>query len=128
MQPGAVPFQTRHPGDIAPPPANLCCMCTPIRNSQWNEGEAKVVMEHVQRLMAAGISPSDIGIITPYNAQVGVALRGMWVRLQSSRPTTHRWVGHCLGIRMRLHGPPRTDGGSWVERKLGQLSLREHMS
>lgn len=40
--------------------------------TQWNEGEAKAVMEHVRRLMAAGISPADIGIITPYNAQVGV--------------------------------------------------------
>ncbi len=31
-------------------------------------------MEHVQRLIAAGISPADIGVITPYNAQA--RLRG----------------------------------------------------
>ncbi|PRW39069.1 DNA-binding SMUBP-2 isoform B [Chlorella sorokiniana] len=47
-------------------------------DSKWNDGEAKVVMEHVQRLMAAGISPADIGIITPYNAQVA--------RLRELRP------------------------------------------
>ena len=34
-------------------------------------------MEHVRRLMAAGVAPSDIGIITPYNAQVG---GGWWGR------------------------------------------------
>jgi DNA polymerase alpha-associated DNA helicase A len=41
---------------------------------QWNDGEAKVVMEHVQRLMAAGVPASSIGVITPYNAQVGMPL------------------------------------------------------
>ena len=34
-------------------------------------GEAQVVMEHVRRLMAAGVAAADIGVITPYNAQVG---------------------------------------------------------
>ena len=32
---------------------------------------AQAVMAHVQRLLKAGIAPQDIGIITPYNAQVG---------------------------------------------------------
>jgi superfamily I DNA and/or RNA helicase len=27
-------------------------------------------MAHVQRLLAAGLAPADIGIITPYSAQV----------------------------------------------------------
>lgn len=39
--------------------------------AQWNDGEAMAVMEHVRRLMAAGIQARDIGVITPYNAQVG---------------------------------------------------------
>lgn len=41
-------------------------------DSKWNEGEAKVVISHVQRLVAAGVRPDEIGIITPYNAQVAV--------------------------------------------------------
>ncbi|KAL4427329.1 hypothetical protein ABPG77_003238 [Micractinium sp. CCAP 211/92] len=47
-------------------------------DSKWNDGEARVVMEHVRRLMAAGVPASDIGIITPYNAQV--------TRLRELRP------------------------------------------
>jgi hypothetical protein len=31
-------------------------------------------MAHVQRLIAAGIPAAAIGIITPYNAQVGIRL------------------------------------------------------
>ena len=27
-------------------------------------------MEHVQRLISAGVAPGDIGVITPYSAQV----------------------------------------------------------
>ena len=38
--------------------------------SKWNEGEAKLCAEHVERLMKAGLHPSEIAIITPYNAQV----------------------------------------------------------
>ncbi len=72
------------------PPATICaCASSPLlspdRSSlplpflpplcviilQWNDGEAQVVMQHVQRLMAAGIKASDIGVITPYSAQVG---------------------------------------------------------
>ena len=35
-----------------------------------NEGEAALVCRHVSRLVAAGVKPSDIAIITPYNLQV----------------------------------------------------------
>lgn len=35
-------------------------------------------MAHVRRLTAAGIRPQDIGIITPYNAQVGERVLGFW--------------------------------------------------
>jgi ATP-dependent RNA/DNA helicase IGHMBP2 len=43
--------------------------------SKWNEGEAKVVTALVLRLIEAGLTASDIGIISPYNAQVDL-LRG----------------------------------------------------
>ncbi|KAL5538142.1 hypothetical protein UlMin_022594 [Ulmus minor] len=38
--------------------------------STLNEGEAEVAMAHAKRLIASGVQASDIGIITPYNAQV----------------------------------------------------------
>ncbi|GJP51811.1 hypothetical protein CLOM_g10946 [Closterium sp. NIES-68] len=37
-----------------------------------NEGEARVVVAHVRRLLEAGVDAGDIGIITPYSAQVGL--------------------------------------------------------
>jgi ATP-dependent RNA/DNA helicase IGHMBP2 len=55
--------------------------------SKSNEGEAKVVTALVHKLLAAGLSPSDIGIISPYNAQVDL----LRARL---RPA----VGHDLEI------------------------------
>eukprot|EP00941_MAST-03F_sp_MAST-3F-sp1_P004065 g4065.t1 len=38
--------------------------------SKSNRGEADIVVHHVSALLDAGLSPSNIGIITPYNAQV----------------------------------------------------------
>ncbi len=38
--------------------------------SKRNEGEARVAAAHVRRLVAAGVRPADIAVITPYNAQV----------------------------------------------------------
>eukprot|EP00897_Mesotaenium_endlicherianum_P009120 jgi/Mesen1/8236/ME000443S07386 len=38
--------------------------------STLNEGEARVVLAHAHRLLAAGLTPDHIGIITPYSAQV----------------------------------------------------------
>lgn len=38
--------------------------------SKRNQGEAKVAIHHCVQLLKAGIRPQDIGIITPYNAQV----------------------------------------------------------
>ncbi|CAI5513333.1 unnamed protein product, partial [Closterium sp. Naga37s-1] len=37
-----------------------------------NEGEARVVVAHVRRLLEAGVDAGDIGIVTPYSAQVGL--------------------------------------------------------
>ena len=39
-------------------------------DSTFNEGEAEVTMTHAKRLVQSGVLPSDIGIITPYAAQV----------------------------------------------------------
>lgn len=47
-------------------------------DSKRNEGEAKVVMAHIQRLLDAGLPGEHIGVITPYNGQVAMLreLRG----------------------------------------------------
>ena len=39
-------------------------------DSTMNEGEAKVAIAHAKRLVQSGVQASDIGIITPYAAQV----------------------------------------------------------
>lgn len=39
-------------------------------DSKRNEGEARVTLSHAQLLIDGGVRPEDIGIITPYNAQV----------------------------------------------------------
>ena len=36
----------------------------------FNEGETEVTMAHAKKLVQSGVLPSDIGIITPYAAQV----------------------------------------------------------
>ena len=38
--------------------------------SKSNGAEARLVGEHVRALLAAGVRPAEIGVITPYNAQV----------------------------------------------------------
>ena len=42
-------------------------------DSKRNQGEAKVVLAHAQHLVDAGLSPAQIGVITPYNGQVNHA-------------------------------------------------------
>lgn len=39
-------------------------------DSTMNEGEADVAIAHARRLIQCGVLSSDIGIITPYAAQV----------------------------------------------------------
>lgn len=39
-------------------------------DSTMNEGEAEAAMAHAKRLVQSGVQASDIGIITPYAAQV----------------------------------------------------------
>lgn len=40
--------------------------------SKLNEGEADVVVKYVHELVEYGVKPEDIGVITPYNAQVNL--------------------------------------------------------
>ena len=43
-----------------------------LGDSKSNPTEALLVKLHVRRLLAAGVSPSDIAVITPYNAQLSL--------------------------------------------------------
>ncbi|EKX34953.1 hypothetical protein GUITHDRAFT_80206, partial [Guillardia theta CCMP2712] len=42
------------------------------KGSSRNEGEALVVQEHLERLLAAGVQEESIGVLAPYNGQVAV--------------------------------------------------------
>ena len=43
-----------------------------VAESKSNAAEARIVAEHVRALLAAGLRHDEIGVITPYNAQVEV--------------------------------------------------------
>lgn len=43
-----------------------------LADSKMNEGEADLVVKHVEDLLSTGLGPSDIAIISPYNAQVNL--------------------------------------------------------
>jgi len=52
-----------------------------MAESKSNEMEAALVVKHVQGLIAAGLKPDDIAVITPYNAQLSIlsqALKGRY--------------------------------------------------
>lgn len=53
--------------------------------STSNEGEARVVMAHVSRLLEAGVAAADVGVITPYSAQVRWSFWTYCSRTSSSR-------------------------------------------
>ena len=40
------------------------------KESTWNEGETEIAIGHARRLIQSGVHASNIGIITPYSAQV----------------------------------------------------------
>lgn len=44
-------------------------------NSKYNESEIAMVNEHVNKLISLGVAAKDIGIISPYNAQVSMLKR-----------------------------------------------------
>jgi DNA polymerase alpha-associated DNA helicase A len=43
-----------------------------LGESKCNEMEAALVELHVEKLVAAGVRPEDIGVVTPYNAQLAI--------------------------------------------------------
>ena len=49
----------------------------PVSQSLENRGEAALVALAVRRLLDAGLRPGEIGVITPYSAQVGRLRRGL---------------------------------------------------
>ncbi|CAJ1337770.1 unnamed protein product [Effrenium voratum] len=55
------------------------------KTSLKNSGEAKLVLEACKILLDAGCSPSDIAIITPYNAQQQEIVARLRQRLKDSR-------------------------------------------
>ena len=50
-------------------------------DSKLNPGEARVALQHCRRLLDAGVAMTDIGIITPYSAQVCCCRRTPWHEL-----------------------------------------------
>lgn len=44
-------------------------------NSKYNEYEVMMVDEHIKKLISLGVAAKDIGVISPYNAQVSILKR-----------------------------------------------------
>jgi superfamily I DNA and/or RNA helicase len=51
--------------------AGLSELRDPVTQSLYNPGEIDVIVTAVQRLLDAGVDPSDLGVLAPYSAQVG---------------------------------------------------------
>ncbi|CUM63976.1 uncharacterized protein PRCAT00001564001 [Priceomyces carsonii] len=43
--------------------------------SKYNEMEVHVILQHLKKLLDSGVSPQDIGLISPYSAQVSLLKR-----------------------------------------------------
>ncbi|KAI9138556.1 P-loop containing nucleoside triphosphate hydrolase protein [Paraphysoderma sedebokerense] len=54
--------------------SNTNSTATLLEESKYNEHEAEVVTSITEKLISAGLKPSDIAIITPYNAQVSLLI------------------------------------------------------
>jgi DNA polymerase alpha-associated DNA helicase A len=59
------------------PPGKATGKGMPLGESKNNEGEAAIVKLHVRKLVAAGVPPDEIAVITPYNAQLAVLARAL---------------------------------------------------
>jgi hypothetical protein len=81
-------------------------------DSRSNPGEARAALAHASRLLAAGVAPADVGVITPYNAQARrplVDLVGVWRR----RALCSVGPGHSVLVRhWQCWGGVRQCGGS----------------
>ena len=51
--------------------------------STMNEGEAAVSIAHAKLLVESGVRASDIGIITPYSAQVICYMLSLFIEIYS---------------------------------------------
>lgn len=57
-------------------------------------GEADLVIHHLKALLAAGVAPSDIAVIAPYNLQV---LAFIYITLSAGR--SFKSTAVCISIR-----------------------------
>ena len=48
--------------------------------SKYNDMEVLVVVKHLQNLLQAGMTPADIGVISPYNAQASLLKKTLQLR------------------------------------------------
>ena len=55
----------------------------------------QVALAHADRLVSAGLQPSSIGIITPYNAQVKLRLGRLSCRHAACRQNAPDYLGQC---------------------------------
>lgn len=85
--------------------AENCCDGGSHRNSD----EAELVYKHVLRLTSAGLSPKQIGVITPYNGQLeelktlmGESFPGLEIRTVDGFQGGEKEV-ICLSLVFRLH-------------------------
>ncbi|KAF3993986.1 hypothetical protein FT663_00006 [Candidozyma haemuli var. vulneris] len=51
--------------------------------SKYNDMEASVAVQHIAKLIEAGVKPEEIGVISPYSAQVAVLKKAIQKELQS---------------------------------------------
>jgi hypothetical protein len=54
-------------------------------SSSYNRTEASIVVREVERLFEYGLDPSDIGVITPYNGQIGIVRSELMSALVESK-------------------------------------------
>lgn len=71
--------------------------------SHRNANEAEIVLQHVACLLQSGISPSDIGVITPYNGQLEL-LRDMFGTTAAADPSAINIKGINVNVLSQLSG------------------------
>lgn len=77
-------------------------------DSRLNEGEAEAALAHAARLVSLGVAPADIGVITPYSAQVRMQ---PFIRFWC---TMHKWIIARL-CECRLVNQVRSEGAKATE-------------
>lgn len=96
-------------------------------DSLRNEGEAEAVLKYVEKLLEAGVKGEEIGIITPYSAQVNLHLVTQCVGHYCLRTVVHTRTGcnafplFCTyrgstegaGMNITGEGGRKRDPGAW---------------